>query len=130
MTKKYKTIYLISAIVSWLLCYGTAALLIGCSIAKKEPSQEGIQLSQYIGPALYSMGISIIIMAVMSIVVKDKITPTVWMVNIILAGYMFGMPVVYTVFGIWFIDNYVLKNIKRIYREKYVINREIDKRYE
>lgn len=129
MTKRYRNTYIFLTLLSWILCYGIAAFLIVLGIVQGEPSsEEGVIISNYIGPVLYSTGISILIMLVLSIIVKDKLEPTVWMVNIILAGYMFGMPVVYSVFAAWFVNNYIIKFFKERYKAKYLINKEIDKR--
>lgn len=50
------------------------------------------------------------------------------MINIILSAYLFEDYIMYIIFGIWIIDNYLITPLAAHYRTKYSINREIDKR--
>ena len=50
------------------------------------------------------------------------------MLDICLGTYLFGSNLVYLVFAIWILDEYVLYPIARHYRNLYTINKEIDKR--
>ncbi len=132
-TSSLKKKYILFTILSWILCFGTAAVLIITAISgmNKDPTpktEDALTMEQKFGTLLYSLGISLIIVAILSIIVKDKIEPTVWMVNVILAGYCFNMGAVYIVFGIWFINNYIIKALKNRYKNRALINKEIDKR--
>lgn len=138
-TKSCKKSYKVFACLSWLLCFGVAAFLIikALNSSKLAPSTEQIKettekltMKEKYGSMLCSLLVTIIIVSILSIIVKDKVEPTVWMVNVILAGYCFSMTAVYIVFGLWFVDNYVLKALKRHYKTKYQINKEIDSRDE
>ena len=70
----------------------------------------------------------ILLMVLLFILVKDKIRPTVWMIDIILANYLFGSTIMYVTFAIWLVSEYVVGPLARHYRQLYVINKEIDRR--
>ena len=74
------------------------------------------------------IGTSLIACIVLALIVKDKIKPIVWMIDIILSAYLFEDYVMYIVFGIWVIDTYVFNPLAKYYRQKHSINKEIDKR--
>lgn len=131
-TKSLRKKYHILAIISWVLCYGICAFLIIAALAGHPiaaANAGGIAaLKEKYGTLLVSFGSTLLIVAALSIVVKDKIEPTVWMVNVILSGYLYNMVMVYIVFGIWFVDTYIIKALKRRFKTKYIINKEIDRR--
>ena len=85
-------------------------------------------LKEKLGTVIYGIGLSLIPMIVLAILVKDKIRPTVWMIDIILANYLFGSTVMYITFAIWLISEYIIGPLAKHYRELYVINKEIDRR--
>ena len=72
--------------------------------------------------------VSMVPMVILSIIVKDKIRPLIWMINIILANFLLGSTAMYIVFAVWFIDEYILRLVAKSSRAKWVINKEIDKR--
>ena len=59
---------------------------------------------------------------------KDKIRPVCWMVDVIMANIVFGGIAIYIIFAIWLIDEYIISPLARGFHNKYVINKEIDKR--
>jgi len=85
-------------------------------------------MKEKFGTIIYGFGLSLIPMLVLSIIVKDKIRPTVWMIDVILANYLFGSWLMYVVFAIWLIDQYVIGPLGKHYRQLYTINKEIDRR--
>lgn len=124
-TKKCKTRYILYSLLSWILCFGICAYFIISAINGRTPD---VNLKEKYGTLLYSLVVSLGIAVILSLIVKDKVEPTVWMINIILAGYLYSMTGIYVVFGIWFVDNYGFKLLKNNYKAKYLINKEIDKR--
>ena len=65
---------------------------------------------------------------VLSIIVKDRIKPTVWMIDIILANYLYGDLGMYIVLVIWFISEYIIVPLSKRFATKYLINKELDLR--
>ena len=117
-------------VLNWVLCFGLAiALVIAFLITKDQaPTEDQETLQQKLGTIIYGIGLSLIPMVVLAIIVKDKIRPTVWMIDIILANYLFGEIAMYIVFAIWLVSEYVVGPVGKHYKSLYTINKEIDKR--
>lgn len=124
-TKKFKNLDIIFHVLSWVLCFGTAAFLV---LLKVVGAEAGTPLKETIGSVLYGWLVSNIPLVALSIIVKDKIRPVVWMVDVIMSNIVFGGIAIYIVFGIWIIDEYVISPLARSFHNKYVINKEIDRR--
>ena len=122
-TKKFKNLDIIFHILSWVLCFGTAAFLVLLKICGAE---EGTPLKETIGSVLYGWLVSNIPLVALSIIVKDKIRPVCWMVDVIMSNIVFGGIAIYIVFGIWLADEYIISPLARSFHNKYVINKEID----
>ena len=114
------------SITNWIMCFGLAIGLIIVFASGIEPDNE--TLKEKLGTIIYGIGLSLIPMIVLAILVKDKIRPTVWMIDIILSNYLFGSTMMYVTFAIWLVSEYVIGPLARHYRQLYVINKEIDRR--
>lgn len=125
-----KKVALAMYILNWVLCFGLAiALVIAFLITKDQaPTEDQESLQQKLGTIIYGIGLSLIPMVILAIVVKDKIRPTVWMIDIILANYLFGEIAMYIVFAIWLVSEYVVGPVGKHYKNLYTINKEIDRR--
>lgn len=117
-------------VLNWVLCFGLAiALVIAFLITKDQaPTEDQATLQEKLGTIIYGIGLSLIPMVVLAIIVKDKIRPTVWMIDIILANYLFGEIAMYIVFAIWLVSEYVVGPVGKHYKNLYTINKEIDRR--
>ena len=124
-TKKFKKLDIIFHILSWVLCFGTAAFLV---LLKVVGAEAGTPLKETLGTVVYGWLVSNVPLVALSIIVKDKIRPVVWMVDVIMSNIVFGGIAIYIVFGIWVIDEYVISPLARSFHNKYVINKEIDRR--
>ena len=125
-TIKCKRLGIAFSIINWIMCFGVAIVFIIVFAAGIEPANE--PLKEKLGTVIYGIGLSLIPMIVLAILVKDKIRPTVWMIDIILANYLFGSTIMYVTFAIWLVSEYVVGPLARHYRQLYVINKEIDRR--
>lgn len=124
-TKKSKKLDIIFHILSWVLCFGTAAFLV---LLKVCGAEAGTPLKETIGSVVYGWLVSNIPLVALSIIVKDKIRPVCWMVDVIMSNIVFGGIAIYIVFGIWIVDEYIISPLARSFHNKYVINKEIDRR--
>lgn len=124
-TKKFKNLDILFHVLSWVLCFGTAAFLV---LLKVVGAEAGTPLKETIGSVLYGWLVSNIPLVALSIIVKDKIRPVCWMVDVIMSNIVFGGIAIYIVFGLWVIDEYVISPLARSFHNKYVINKEIDRR--
>ena len=129
-TIKCKKLGILFTILSWLLCFGLAVGFVIAFVAMNGSGggENSATMEEKFGTIIYGFGLSLIPMLVLAIVVKDKIRPTVWMIDIILANYLFGSWMMYIVFAIWIIDQYVIGPLGKHYRQLYTINKEIDRR--
>ena len=114
------------SVINWIMCFGLAVGLIIVFASGIEPDDE--TLKEKLGTIIYGIGLSLIPIIVLAILVKDKIRPTVWMIDIILSNYLFGSAIMYVTFAIWVVSEYVIGPLARHYRQLYVINKEIDRR--
>ena len=125
-TIKCKRLSIAFSITNWIMCFGLAVGLIVVFASGIEPDNE--TLKEKLGTIIYGIGLSLIPLIVLAILVRDKIRPTVWMVDIILSNYLFGATIMYVTFAIWLVSEYVIGPLARHYRQLYVINKEIDRR--
>ena len=127
---KLKKKWLTCAALSYLLTYGIALFLVIYALAgyTKTSSIDVQATFGSVGQTLVSLGVTIVLTIIFSIIVKDKITPTIWMFNIIMSCYLFNRVVMFFIFAAWIFYNYVLVGLTKHYKNKYIINKEIDKR--
>lgn len=141
ITSKYKKRAILLTILSWILCFGTAIVFLIIAVNKYTGNETEvmIELSGRFGARaqevldkaktiIMTSFISMIPMIILSVIVKDKIRPLVWMINIILSNILLGSVAMYIVFSVWFVDEYILRALAKNSRAKWVINKEIDKR--
>lgn len=141
ITSRYRKKSIVLYILSWLLCFGLATTFIAIALGKYTNPDPNtlIELEKKVGSVAYEYIdklktiaitglISLLPMMILSIVVKDKIRPTLWMLNIILSNLLINGYMMYVVFGCWVLDNYIITPLAKSYHNKYVINKEIDKR--
>lgn len=129
-TIKCKRLGILFTVLSWLLCFGLAVAFIIAFLAMNGNGngEQSATMKEKFGTIIYGFGLSLIPMLILAIVVKDKIRPTVWMIDVILANYLFGSWLMYIVFAVWLIDQYVIGPLGKHYRQLYTINKEIDRR--
>lgn len=129
-TIKCKRLGILFTALSWVLCFGLAVAFVISFLAMNGSGngEQSATMKEKFGTIIYGFGLSLIPMLVLSIIVKDKIRPTVWMIDVILANYLFGSWLMYVVFAIWLVDQYVIGPLGKHYRQLYTINKEIDRR--
>lgn len=140
-TKNYKKQAIILYIISWILCFGLLCLFISIGYSRYVANagdtmvdfeqKFGSLAAEYVGrlkTIVITAFIGLLPMLILSIIVKDKIKPTVWMLDIILANLLVDSWLMYVVFGIWLVDNYILRPLAKKRQVQYQINKEIDKR--
>lgn len=129
-TIKCKRIGILFTALSWVLCFGLAVAFVIAFLAMNGSGngEQSATMKEKFGTIIYGFGLSLIPMLVLSIIVKDKIRPTVWMIDVILANYLFGSWLMYIVFAVWLVDQYVIGPLGKHYRQLYTINKEIDRR--
>ena len=126
-TKKCKATRNILGILSWLLCFGAAAFFIIFAFASGMIGAGGSLVTK-MGTVLYGFMLSILPLVTIAVIVKNKVKPLVFTADVIVANVIFGTVGLYTMFMVWLLDTYVITPLYNKYKEKYAINKEIDKR--
>ena len=85
-------------------------------------------MRELVGSVVYTFIVTNIPLILLALLVKDKIKPVCWMLNVIMSNITFGGTAIYVVFALWCCDNYILAFLKDLYKDKYRINKEIDNR--
>lgn len=131
ITKEYKKKRNIFLTISILLYLGTCGFLIIYGVVNgfnmtsdKETYSLGQQLLSIFMPLLVSFGILIVI----TIFVKEKVKNTVWMANMLLSIYLFGINGGWVVVSIYAVDEFIIEKLYQHYKAKFTISKEIDRR--
>lgn len=117
-------------VINYLLCYGTAVVLV---LLKVIGAEEGTPLKETLGTVVYGFIVAQLPLIAITVLVGTKIKPVVWMVDVVMANIVFGGPAIYFILGIWLIDEYVIcpiaNNTKIAYisSKEYAINKELEK---
>lgn len=117
-------------VTNYLLCYGTAVVLV---LLKVIGAEAGTPLKETLGTVVYGFIVAQLPLLAITVLVGTKIKPVVWMVNVVMANIVFGGPAIYFILGIWLIDEYVIcpiaNNTKTAYisSKEYAINKELEK---
>lgn len=120
MTKKYKTLYLIFRIISMLVVFGPLVAYIIMAF------NDGSATEKF---TLGSTVVICIILTVINVVAKQNIRSTIW---ILVLGVYFCLddiqPLLICIATATIIDEFVLTPLYKSFKNKYTINKEIDKR--
>lgn len=115
-------------VLDWIACFGTVAIFILLAAGGVEPDPNGVTIKEKLGTIIWGLAASLLPMVVLAIIVKDKIKPTVWMADIILANYLYGNLGMYIVLAVWFVSEYVIVPLSKRFATKYLVNKELDLR--
>ena len=115
--------------LSWLLCFGVTVGLIVYGFATKWKGGNTSEVAQHIKALLTIAAISLLPMIILSVIAKDKIKPTLRMVNIILAAYLVANWFMYIVAAFMIADTYIISGLIEKYKSATIANKEIDLRY-
>lgn len=126
-TKKYRLGRFLF-ILDWICCFGVAAVLICMCIGGIQPDPNGVSMKEKLGTIIYGFGMSLLPMVVLAILVKDKIKPTIWMADLILANYLYGSIGMYIIVAVWLVCEYIIMPLSKRFSTLYIVNKEMDKR--
>ena len=126
ITQRFRKKAILFTLLSWTIAFVLASGLIIYGLTVRWTGSG--EMSEKFKALIGLIGTSLLGCVVLSIIVKDKIKPVVWMINIILSAYLFNDYIMFAVFGIWIIDTYIISPLAKYYRNKHSINVEIDRR--
>ena len=115
-------------ILSWLICFGTAVALFAYGFATKWTGGPKSELAEQAKSLMITAALAFLPMFILSLAVKDKIKPTVRMINLILAAYFVGNWFMYIVGAVMLIDTYIISALIEKYKMRIIANKELDAR--
>lgn len=113
--------------LSWFLCFGLLIGLIIYGFATKWTGSKS-EVAYHIKSVLVIWTLAILPLVIISFLVKDKIKPTVRMVNVILSAYLVANWFMYIVGALMLIDTYLISGLIEKYKTAVIANKEIDLR--
>ena len=123
--KKKKNVFFWLSTALWIC---TAIILTLILIIKGTEPKDGEILSKELYNKIMAMTVTVIIGLVVAVIIKEKIRNTFWMANIILGVMNYGSRGMWLVLFLWAIDEFIFHALYVNYKNKVVINKEIDKR--
>ena len=129
-TRKLRRLRNAFCIISYICCLGLTAVMASCAMAHFGSGGKANTeiLSEAALKVVMSVATTAIIGIVVTIFIKDKMRHTLYMADVIMASLLWGATGMYTVLAIWFVDEYVFRNIYLHAKDRHIINKEIDLR--
>ena len=85
-------------------------------------------ISEALKARLVSLSVTVIIVAILAIFIKNKARITIYMLALIINGILFKEPGMYVILGIWALDEFIFTALHKHYKQLVTINKEIDRR--
>ena len=125
--KKYWTTFTISALL-WLGICIFLDLYVFITSWKNNDSAVANAVVDAIRATYSALLITLVVGLIIFIFIKEKLRNTIWMSNLVLSVTLFGATGMWIILSVWAFDEFILIPLKKYYREKTSINKEIDKR--
>lgn len=117
----------IYVILSWTLCFGVATGLLIYGFSTKWAGTDS-EVAHHIKAVLIIWTISLLPMLLLSLLVKDKVKPTIRMINVILAAYLVSNWFMFIIGFFMLLDTYFISGAIKKYNAAIIANKEMDKR--
>lgn len=126
-TAKLSRLFLV---LSFLCFVGVAIFTVFACFSHIGSSEEqGMDIiSEQLKSVLVSTSVTIIIVTILALIIKNKVRTTVYMLSLIVNGILFKEVGMYIILAIWALDEYVFTSLHKHYQKLKVINKEIDLR--
>lgn len=108
------------------LMLGTALTLMILTMCRMESGEEGF--TERFGTLITSLCITLGLLGFCLIVIGHKARSTIWMLCLLLATYLYSTEGMWTVFGVWGVDEYIIYPLYRAAKSSVQTNKIIDKR--
>lgn len=129
-TKKYKRLSRFLNVMSWASCFALITIFVITLVTTPSDSETHATLRENVGNILFTLGCTLAPVIVLMLIVKDKVKPLIWMINIVLSNFIWGSIGMYIAFGLWACETYIFTPLAGKARTTYLINKEIDLRGE
>ena len=129
-TKDVKKLSKIFGFLSFLCFVGVAIFtIIACFTRLGGSEQQGMEIiSEQLKNTLISFSITLAIVVVCAFLIKEKVRTTIYMFALVVNGILFKEIGMYSILGVWALDEFIFSMLYRKYKRLTEINKEIDKR--
>lgn len=129
-TKDTAKLSKIFGFLSFLCFFGVAIFtVIACFTRLGGGEKDGMEIiSEQLKSVLISTSVTIIIVTILALIIKNKVRTTVYMLALIVNGIIFKEIGMYSILAIWALDEYLFTNLHNHYKQLATINKEIDRR--
>ena len=117
-------------LLSFLCFLGTAIFtVIACFTRLGDSEKQSMEIiSEQLKSVLVSTSVTLIIVTILALIIKNKVRTTVYMLSLVICGILFKEVGMYSILGVWALDEFVFTLLYKHFRELKIINKEIDKR--
>lgn len=129
-SERYKSLKkksIIFGIISYAAVFITMLVCLIAGYANFNAVHDGIQVfTEEAKTVFVSMTVTAVIGVILTFFLKEGVRTFIWIVCVILGSIVFKEPGMYTVLGVWFIDDYVIHKLFLYYHDKLKIRKEIE----
>ena len=132
-SKRTKDVAKLSKLFFFLsfVCFVGVAIftIIACFTRLGDGEKQGIEIiSDALKTKLVSFSITMGIVVILAIFIKEKVRTTIYMLALVINGLLFKEVGMYCILGVWALDEFVFAALHKHYRQLTTINKEIDRR--
>lgn len=126
-TKKLSILFFILSCVCFVGVAIFSAIAIFSHIGGSE--KQGMEIiSEALKQRLVGLSITVLIVAISAIFIKEKARNTIYMLALIINGILFKEIGMYSILAVWGVDEFIFSALHKHFKNLYTINKEIDKR--
>ena len=124
--KKLKNLFFLLSTAMWV---GTVLFVVIMCLSLIETDGESMQiLSEELKEKVIAFGITAAIGLVVALFIKEKARTALYMISLVITVIIKGEVGMYIILAVWGLDEYVFHTLYKSFKNKYIINKEIDLR--
>ena len=129
-TKDVRKLSIIFLILSCICFLGVAIFSVIAIFSHIGGSEkQGMEIiSEALKARLVGLSVTVLIVAISAIFIKEKARTTIYMLALIINGILFKENGMYIILAIWGVDEFLFANLHKHYAKLVMINKEIDLR--
>lgn len=129
-SERYKSLKrksIIFGIISYAALFVTMLVMLIAGYANFNAVHDGIQVFTDEAKSVFvGMTITAVIGVILTFFLKEGVRTFIWVVCVVLGSIVFKEAGMYTVLGIWLVDDYVIHKLFTYYHDKLKIRKEIE----
>lgn len=129
-SERYKSLKkksIIFGIISYAALFITMLVCLIGGAVNFNAVKDGVQIFTDEAKTLFlSMSITAIVGTILTIFLKEGVRTFLWIVCVVLSSIVYKAPGMYTVLGVWLVDDYVIHKLFLYYKSKLSIRKEIE----